>query len=242
MANENGDWIMHGVPASDPSCIHTADELIAYIENAGFLPLFQNEVPGFSVEERTVPEYWWSGDPMKDPWEWRERIARSGKLAYGKFFRRKAGFISREWFPYFANDRRDGYDFDARWEDEKASARARKIMLLFDDAAELYSADVKKRAGYGGDGEKNFEGVISGLQMQTYLVMRDFRQRLNKKGEAYGWPCAVYATPEHLWGAALVTSAYREEPEASRERILARMRKRYPEADEKQIRKLLLNT
>ena len=48
-------------------------------------------------------------------------IARRGDVAYGKFFDKKAGFISREWLPYFLNFRRDGYDFDALWEDGKAS-------------------------------------------------------------------------------------------------------------------------
>ena len=57
--------------------------------------------------------------------------ARSGKVAYGKFFNKKAGFISLEWFPWFANFRRDGYDFDARWEDGLAGYRNKKIMDIF---------------------------------------------------------------------------------------------------------------
>lgn len=106
MANESGTWVMHGVREDDPACIHTVDEAITYINEIGFLPLFKNDIPGFSLEERTVSEYWWSGDPERDPWEWRERIARSGEVAYGKFFDKKAGFISREWFPRFANYRK----------------------------------------------------------------------------------------------------------------------------------------
>ena len=162
MANESGTWVIHGVSEDDPECIHTVEEAIAYINEIGFLPLFKNDIPGFSLEERTVPEYWWSGDPEHDPWEWRETIARSGQTAYGKFFDRKAGFISREWFPYFANYRRDGYDFDALWEDEKASMRQKKIMDLFAEEnadAELYSFEVKQNAGFGKEGEKNFEGT-----------------------------------------------------------------------------------
>lgn len=61
---------------------------------------------------RTVPEYWWCEDPKVDPWMWREIIARSGEIAYGKFFDKKAGFISIDWLPIFANYRRDGYDFE----------------------------------------------------------------------------------------------------------------------------------
>lgn len=177
MESKDGTWIMYGVSEDDPECLHTVDELIGYIEKVGFLPLFRNEIPGFSVEERTTEKYWWSEDAQRDPWVWREIIARRGDIAYGKFFHNKAGFISKKWFPYFANYRRAGYDFDARWDDELASFRQKKIMDLFMDdrideesdaefAAEklesmydtaLFSFDIKKLAGFGKDGEKGFE-------------------------------------------------------------------------------------
>jgi hypothetical protein len=239
MAVENGEWIMYGVAWDDPECIHTVEEAIAYVDQVGFLPLFKNEIPGFSLEEHTVPDYWWCEDPKVDPWIWREIIARSGKVAYGKFFDKKAGFISKEWFPYFANYRRDGYDFDARWDDELASARQKKIMDLFEDDTELYSFETKKNAGYGKGGEKNFEGMVTALQMQTYLCMRDFRRRRNKKGEEYGWNIAVYAKPEHLWGYEYIASRYREKTEDSWNAIVAHMREICPAATEKQIAKML---
>lgn len=44
------------------------NEAAEYINRVGFLPLFKNEIPGFSLEERTVAEYWWSDDPVRDPW------------------------------------------------------------------------------------------------------------------------------------------------------------------------------
>lgn len=242
MANESGTWIMYGVSEDDPECIHTVEEAMEYVDKVGFLPLFKNEIPGFSLEERTVPDYWWSGDALRDPWEWREIIAKSGMIAYGKFFDKKAGFISREWIPYFANHRRDGYDFDALWEDEKASVRQKKIMDLFaedNSDAELYSFEVKQKAGFGKEGEKNFEGTITDLQMKLYLVNRDFRLRKNKKGQEYGWAIAVYSTPEHLFGYNHVTSAYKESPKESGKRIVQHMNAIYPIASAEQIRKVL---
>ncbi|MCM1387888.1 MAG: hypothetical protein NC231_11200 [Bacillus sp. (in: Bacteria)] len=242
MANESGTWIIYGVTGDDPACIHTVEEAITYINEVGFLPLFKNDIPGFSLEERTVPEYWWSGDTARDPWEWREIIAGSGQIVYGKFFDKKAGFISKEWLPYFANYRRDGYDFDALWDDEKASMRQKKIMDLFAEEnadAELYSFEVKKNAGFGKEGEKNFEGTVTDLEMKLYLCARDFRQRKNKKGESYGWSIAVYSTPEHIWGYDYVTSAYQETPPESWERIVCHMKEKYPAATEAQIRRVL---
>ena len=239
MGNENGEWIMRGVSESSPACLRTPGQLIDLIDEIGFLPLFRNGVPGFSVEERTVPRHWWTGDEACDPWEWRRILADSGKVAYGKFFDRKAGFISLKWLPDFANARRDGYDFDALWEDEKAPFRQKKIMDLFANGEEMYSFDVKRKAGFGGDGEKNFEGVITDLMMRTYLVIRDFRCRLNKQGMPYGWHVAVYTTPEAIWGGDLMTSAYHKKPEESRQAMEDRLEICFPEASAASIRKIL---
>lgn len=242
MGNESGEWIMYGVDWDDPCCIHTVEEAAAYIEEVGFLPLFKNEIPGFSLEERTVPEFWWTGDTARDPWDWRAQIARKGEIAYGKFFDKKAGFISKKWLPVFANLRRDGYDFDALYEDGKAPMRHKKLMTQFlEEKAdnELLSNELKEIAGFGKGGEKGFDTAITNLMMQLYLVNCDFRKRRNKKGAEYGWDVAVYATPEHLFGYEAMTSCYRESPEASKEKILAHMRDIYPIATEKQLKKVL---
>lgn len=242
MENENGTWIMYGVDRDDPECIHTVDEATAYINEIGFLPLFRNEIPGFSLEERTVAEDWWCGNPEVDPWEWRTIIARGGEIAYGKFFNGKAGFISKKWLPYFVNYRRDGYDFDALWEDGKASRRQKKIMDLFAEEnadAELYSYEMKQNAGFGKGGEKGFDGTVSNLQMLTYLCVRDFRQKKNKKGQEYGWAIAVYSTPEHIFGSDFVRSAYSEEPSESGNRIATYIKDVYPIATDSQIKRIL---
>ena len=71
MAIENGKWIMRGMNWDDPSRIQTWKELIDQVDELGFLPLFKNEVNGFSAEENTSDLYWWTGDEERDPWEWR---------------------------------------------------------------------------------------------------------------------------------------------------------------------------
>lgn len=230
MAIENGAWIMRGLDWDNPSCIHSWQELICWIDEVGFLPLFKNGIDGFSVEERTSSLCWWSGNPEQDPWEWRQLMARSGQVAYGKFFGKKAGFISKAWFPHFANWRRNGYDFDSRWDEELASLRQKRIMDQFAAKDELYSFELKRLAGFGREGEKNFDGTVTELQMETYLLIRDFRQRLNKKGQPYGWPISVYATPEALWGCEYISSAYSLEPAQSGALICRQVRRHFPAA------------
>lgn len=249
MAVEDGVWIMRGLDWNDPYRIRTWQELVNWINEVGFLPLFSNGVEGFSVEEHVSPDYWWTGVKQEDPWEWREIIAASRQVAYGKFFDQKAGFISLEWLPYFVNYRRDGYDFDSRWEDGLASRREKIIMDMLtgrDDDGEMtfpddqiLSTELKKKAGFGKGGEKNYPGIITGLQMQTYLTVADFHRRVNKLGEEYGMAVSVLLPPEALWGYETVTAAYTESPAASYDRIIGRIREQFPGAGDAAVLKLI---
>ena len=210
-------WIMRGLDWDNPYRIRTWQELVNWINEVGFLPLFRNDVPGFSAEEHVSSLFWWTGDPEQDPWEWREIIARSHQVAYGKFFDKKAGFISLDWLPYFVNFRRDGYDFDSRWEDGLANRREKSVIdlvtgrdddgdMIFPDIR-ILSTDLKKKAGFGKEGEKNYPGIVTGLQMQTYYEN--------------------------------VTKAYDEKPVESWERIVDRVKECFPGAEGKGLEKLI---
>jgi len=233
-----GEWIMKGCRRTDPGCLHSAGELLAMIREIGFLPLFSNAIPGFSVEEHTPAADWWTDRPG-DPWFWRQVLAPEDSAAYGKFFDKKAGFVSKEWFPVFANYRRDGYDAEGMYEDGKMTSRCRRILEVLEpdeDASglRLLSCDIRKRAAL----EKGFEGALTDLQMKTFLIMGAFRQKRNKLGEEYGWHVAEMMTPETKWGYECVNSCS-EKPESSWERIRDQIRKHYPAAKDQDIRKVL---
>ena len=49
MSTENGAWYIKGLEYDDPGCLHSPRELIEYVTRVGFLPLFGNDIPGFSV-------------------------------------------------------------------------------------------------------------------------------------------------------------------------------------------------
>lgn len=243
MEKINGEWYMMGCEKSDPNLLRTADDLLVLLRHIGFLPLFAGGIAGFSVEERTLASSWWSGNIQSDPWEWRIALAGHPEVAYGKFFDKRAGFIHRDFFPVFANYRRNGYDFDALSDEGLVPHRAKRIMDVFelnDEAVgnEIMSNQLKEKAGFGKEGgEKNFEGVLTELQMQTYLIVSDFRQRKNKKGEDFGWHIGVMKTPETKWGYAFISSRYSEEPSASWDRITEQIRCFFPDAKESEIQK-----
>lgn len=235
MGNEGGEWIMAGLDERDPNCIHNFQELESLIDRVGFLPLFRNDIRGFSVEEYADPRYWWSGIEERDPWEWRKEAARSQKMAYGKFFGGKAGIISLEWLPVFLSYRRDGYDFEALWFAGKAQFRQKKIMDCLTGVPEMPGWQLKREAGFGKGGEKNFDGTVTALQHMLFVVISDFRQKKNKFGLGYGWDVSVYSRPEERWGTALAEEAYRISPDRSRAEIRELMTDLYPAMTESQF-------
>ena len=87
-----------------------------------FLPLFSNNIPGFSDEKHTAASGRRRGNPDRDPWIWREMPA-SGRqgIVYGNYFFGNAGFTAGKWFADSANVRRDGYDSDALWNAKKTA-------------------------------------------------------------------------------------------------------------------------
>ena len=102
--------------------ISSMEDMTRLVDELGFLPFFKGDVPGFSIAEAVRPDLWFS-ETQEGPWEWKGPVIRATGCAYGKFYRGKAMYVSREFFPDFANLRRDGYDYDARVDDGLARHR-----------------------------------------------------------------------------------------------------------------------
>ncbi len=229
MIAKDGQWIMEG-SEDEKLQLKSSRDLSELVNRVGFLPLFKNEITGFSAEEYTNPKDWFQGDKEKDPWEWRGMIASEGNIAYGKLFHNKAGFVTKEWYPMFAAYRRNGYDFDSRYEDGLASRKCKQIIEVLEQKGTVPSYELKKLAGFHKDGEKGFDGAMTLLQMQTYITVRGFQCKKNKKGEDYGWAVGMYSLSEDLFGEEYVRSAYAIPSEQARDNIIRRLMDVYPDA------------
>lgn len=216
--------------------LKSAEDIVALVKEIGFLPFFKNNIEGFSVEEHTPPELWFTGE--EGPWEWKGPIARGKECVYGKFFRGKAGFVSLDMFPELANYRRDGYDFDARYDDGLAALKDKTVYDVIEKNETVLSKKIKRELNYGKNGNKGFDSVITRLQMQTYINIADFVYMTDKNGAQYGWGVAVYTTPEHFFGD-LPSSAYSTDPLESKERVMKRLREVLPDASESDISRLI---
>ncbi len=220
--------------------VRTKEDLIRAVREYGFVPLFAGSVSGFSVEEHAVPEVWYSpGSDDWKVWEWKGPVIRECGCAYGKFFENKAVFVSREWFPDLANYRRDGYDFDARWDDGLAPRKDRDLYELLDAHAPVLSKALKNLGDYRKGGRTGFETSVTRLQAQGYVLISDFVYERNRRGETYGWGIAQYSTPERFFGPAFRETVYRRTPEESYGRLLAHLRRLLPEAEEAALRRIL---
>ena len=216
--------------------IYNAAQLAEYIRKTGFLPLLSSGVEGFSAEEvvdedcRYVvfPDGGWDW-PL---WKWKGPIVTDGSCVYGKFFDKKAGFISREWWPDFFNYRRSIHPVPKEGSIEEA------ILITLQAHGSLITRELRATCGFTGTKMRSkFDGYITRLQMWCYIVTEDFVYPIDKHNHEYGWGWSLLTTPEQLLG--LDACRTDRSPEESYARLWTHFKKILPEATDKQIKKLL---
>ena len=216
--------------------IHSCPELMALIQQVGFLPLLDSGVRGYSAEDLVdddcryvvFPDGGWDW-PL---WKWKGPIVQEGGCVYGKFFAGKAGFVSRAWWPDLCNWRRSKFPQPAEGSIEET------ILMTLAENGSLITRELRAACGFTGPNMRGkFDGYITRLQMAARIVTEDFVYPTDKHGREYGWGWSLLSTPEALYGR----DACRCErtPEESYQRIFDHLRQLLPEATERQIRKLI---
>jgi hypothetical protein len=225
--------------------IRTKEDLIAAVEKVGILPYFSNSIPGFSLEEHCAPGVLFS-DTGDDTWAWKGPVIRATGCAYGKFFEKKAAYVRQDLFCDLANYRRDGYDFEALWDDGLARFQDKQLYELIVKKAPVLSRDLRETGGYAyngrwqkTEGKKGFDPSVNRLQEQCYVLISDFVYTLDKKGYQRGWGVAEYSTPEIFMGDAFTENVYKRKPEESYERLMDHLMKLFPAEPEKSLKKFL---
>lgn len=210
--------------------LHSCAELIDYINRVGFLPLLPMGIAGWSAEEVTDEEYQYA--PLPDGgwewplWQWKGTILQESGCAYGKFFDRKAAFVSRAWWPDFCNYRRSRFPYPAEGTIEEV------ILDTLRREGSLITRELRAACGFNGPKMRSrFDAYITRLEMGGYIVTEDFVYPRDRHGREYGWGWSLLTTPETLWGKE---SCHPERtPQESRERILAQLRQILPSVPEK---------
>ncbi len=117
---------------------------------------------------RTKMKWEWdeNGDyAVSDLWHLRERLSRSGKVVYAKWFQYRATFFSRDLFPAWLFRTHQG-----RPDKVPLSHSAQKILTLLEEDSPLSSKILKARAKEIGVTTKPFEKALKELWACLYVV------------------------------------------------------------------------
>jgi len=216
--------------------IYNSAQLIALIQELGFLPLLDSGITGYSAEELVsddcryvvLPDGGWDW-PL---WKWKGPIVTEGNCVYGKFFDKKAGFVSRAWWPDFYNYRRSQHPVPAE------SSIEETILLTLQEQGSMITRELRAACGFTGPKMRSkFDAYVTRLQMGCYIVTEDFVYPQDKHGREYGWGWSLLTTPEQLLGREACLC--QRTPEESFQRIYNHFRKLLPEASERQMMKLI---
>ena len=206
------------------------------INDIGFLPLLDSGIPGFSAEEIVDEDcrYVVFSDGGWDwpLWKWKGQIVTEMPCFYGKFFNKKAGFVSKAWWADFCNYRRSKFPCPADDSIEGA------ILDTLRMTGSLITRELRAACGFNGKGMRSkFDGYITRLEMATYIVTEDFVYPRDKHNREYGWGWSLLNTPEALYGKEACACGH--SPEASFQKILGQFKKILPAASEKDLLRLV---
>lgn len=166
--------------------IQTLEDLERAVERIGFLPYSGNRRELlFTLEERT--DNAWHDDSPSDPWLWRSQVAAGGRLAYGKFFLKRSGFVAPRCLPAFVALRRENRTFSDLYARGLVSRGAKRVYDCFADRAEWTLPALKSEAGFAG-ASREFEAALTELQGLFFLCISGQTRRVGRTGEPYGWP------------------------------------------------------
>lgn len=216
--------------------IYSAAGMMELIGKIGFLPLLDSGITGFSAEEIvaeecryiTFPEGGWEW-PL---WKWKGEIVTEMPCVYGKFFDKKAGFVSREWWPDLCNYRRSKQPRPA---DETIEGSILSTLQL---SGSLITRELRTVCGFTGKGMRSkFDGYLTRLEMATYIVTENFVYPRDKHNHEYGWGWSLLNTPEALYGKDACHC--NRTPLESYERIHEHLKEILPDATDKQLNKMI---
>lgn len=215
--------------------ISSAPQMMEAIQEMGFVPLLWSGIPGFSAEEMVDDDcrYVVFDDGWDWPmWKWKGPIINEGNCVYGKFFDKKAGYISLEWWPDFCNWRRSVYPAP------EAGSVDEAILLTLQEHGSLITRELRAACGFTGPKMRSrFDAYVTRLQMSCRIVTEDFVYPRDRHGHEYGWGWSLLTTPEQLYGRDACQCD--RTPEASHYRIMAHLRQILPQATDKQLLKLV---
>ena len=201
--------------------IDTYERFLQRVDENGFMTFTNNPWGSASLEREVLGSVW--GDTLPDPpWSWKNRIAAQKKGLYGHVLGGRLAFVSMEWVPVFFAALRPERDIEERYADglvEHLAVRTMRELRAMPCAA---SYQLRASLGLQGKEKGKLEHALRKLEQEMYVSIGGSVQKMNKKGQPYGWQINEFWLCEAFYGDAL-EAAGAMDPRDAREKIYARM-------------------
>lgn len=170
--------------------IRNPEGMLSFIREFQLVPFFVNPVPGYSVEEHTSPDAWFTDENL-GPWDWKIECVRSGDVAYGKFlYGGKAAFATVDVYRELANWRRSLPKY-------QPSPDQRKVLDYLEEHGSISVPEVRALMGLNKAGA---DTLLARLQMQARVVTGDITRVYRGPDLKYsGWQRSSFCAPEALF-------------------------------------------
>ncbi len=221
--------------------IHHYNDFIQNLQEAGFSVGGENSEGIFTLCSLFGNEiHWHTEEPDSDPWEWRMRVLdERADIAYGKFFFKKSGYITREWYPYFYAARRGKAEFLEEYEAGTISQYGKRIYKLVEEYKELPLHLIKQYGGFGKEDKAGFDRALTELQMNFYITMCGRARKRSKAGEEYGWSSTVFCLADEFFEKEVTEAARQISFDEAFDNIEEQIHCLNPDADARKIKKFI---
>jgi hypothetical protein len=168
----------------------SAEGMLSLIKEYQLIPFFVNPIPGYSVEEHTPSDLWFTEDNL-GPWDWKIECVRSGDIAYGKFlFGGKAAFATVDVYREIMNWRRSLPKY-------KPTQDQQKVLDYLEEQGSITVPEVRKLMGVT---KAAADALLARIQMQSRIITGDITRVYRGMDLRYnGWQRSSFCTPEALF-------------------------------------------
>ena len=209
--------------------VYSPESMINAIKEIGIIPFSKNIVPGWSIQEITDPDFWFTTSDQLGPWDWKVEAVHEG-IVYGKFIGGKAAFATLEAYSHLMNWRRSlpkyriavcGASEMKNLEERIAAYLSPTLLNCICERESLESSEIKNlledrvpqetRKLVGGCIEKYLipnikrpaiDLLLQYLEMGTWTIVGDItRVYKGPNCEYKGWQKNSITTPELLFGS-----------------------------------------
>ncbi|WP_315795268.1 hypothetical protein [Paenibacillus sp. BIC5C1] len=174
--------------------IVTYEEAVQRIEAVGLLPLAPL-FPEYPSLSSITPQENWHKDNALDPWLWRSRLAEEGIAAYGKFVKKKALLVSREYFPWVHRLLADSRVMEEQYDVGLLSREALKLYEIIEKHEGIDGRKLRSLAGFGAkEDKKAFDQGLLDLQSMCAIVICGTKEKEGLAEGKVAWNSSAYET------------------------------------------------